>query len=344
MGKLQSSIHGIQVLGWDALRNMGRIRRINQETIRGYCTTRVMIALIDVGLIQALMEQPRVDLVAFAKSNGYELPTLQIMCDYLYAQRYLDRSGAEYWLDAGGKLLVDTALGAFDIMNAYRGVFDNMAPMVRGEKRYGVDIQRDSALVARGSGGVGRRFAFPLMAAEINRRGLTKVLDLGCGDAGFLGELCKSNPQITARGVDIAPEAVELGNQRLAQAGLSDRVQLFVGDIFNAPVLARQAGDVQVATSVYVIHEFQEQIVAALQRLREALPGVPLLLCEVIRHTPEELRAKPGAIMEILLFHELSNQRLYTRAEWREMFAAGGYSNVEENYLDFARTALFFVR
>lgn len=344
MSKLQSSMYGVRVLGWGALRNMGRIRRLNQGTIRGYYTTQAMIALIEVGLLQALMEQARVDVRAFAERNHYEYRTLQSLCDYLYAQKLLDRSGTEHWLDTDGKVLAEQMIGAFDLVHAYRDVFDNLAPMVRREKCYGADIQRDSKLVARGSGGVGRSFAFPLMAAEIERRGLTKVLDLGCGDATFLTALCKSHPQVSARGVDIAPEAIELGNRRLAEAGLSNRVQLFVGDIFDAPSLSRQAGDVQVATSVYVIHEFQDKIVTVLQRLREALPGVPLLFCEVIRHSPEELREKPGAIMEIQLFHELSNQRLYTRSEWREMFAAGGYSNVEETYLDFARTALFFAR
>lgn len=344
MSKLQSSMYGVRVLGWGALRNMGRIRRLNQGTIRGYYTTQAVIALIEVGLLQALMEQPRVDVRAFAERNRFEQRTLQSLCDYLYAQKILDRDGADHWLDADGKVLAEQMIGAFDLVHAYRAVFDNLAPMVRRQKCYGVDVQRDSKLVARGSGSVGRSFAFPLMAAEIERRGLMKVLDLGCGDATFLAEACKRVPHLSARGVDIAPEAIELGNQRLAKAGLSGRVQLFVGDIFDAPSLARQAGDVQVATSVYVIHEFQDKIVTLFQRLRQALPGVPLLFCEVIRHSPEELRAKPGAIMEIQLFHELSNQRLYTRAEWHEMMAAGGYTEVEETYLDFARTALFFAR
>lgn len=344
MNILQSRLYGIRVLGLDAVQDMGRIRRLNQSTIRGYYTTQVMIALIEVGLINALATQQRVDLRAFAEQHSLDLRTLQSLCDYLYAQKILNRQEQEHWLDADGVTLVESMAGAFDLVHAYRDLFDNLAPIARGEKRYGVDIQRDAALVARGSGGVGRRFAFPIMAAELARRGLTEVLDLGCGDGGFLISLCSSSPQICARGIDIAPEAIAQGKQRVAEAGLADRVQLFVGDIFDAPVLSHQAGEVQVATSVYVMHEFQDQIVTVLQRLREALPGVALLFCEVIRHTPEQLREKPGGVLEIQLFHELSNQRLFTREEWHAMFAAGGYHQVEETYLDFARTAIFFAR
>jgi hypothetical protein len=70
---------------------------------------------------------------------------------------------------------------------------------------------------------------------------------------------------------------------------------------------------------------------------------VPLIICEVIRHSPEELRRKPGGLMEIQLFHDLSNQSLMSRAEWQAVFQQANFQNIHEDYLDFARTAIYTV-
>ena len=118
-----------------------------------------------------------------------------------------------------------------------------------------------------------------------------KVLDLGCGDATFLTDLCERNSRVRAHGLDISPEAIAAWQRKLAQKNLQDRVQLLVGDVFKIDALAEQLRGIEAATSIYVLHEFltdsRDQILKLLRTFKSALPGVPLILCEVIRHTPE---------------------------------------------------------
>lgn len=89
---------------------------------------------------------------------------------------------------------------------------------MRKEKAYGRDVKRRSDFVAKGSGDMEKWIYFPLAVDFINKNGFKKVLDLGCGDATFLTNLCESNDEVTGYGIDIAPEAIvmeERGSNRL---------------------------------------------------------------------------------------------------------------------------------
>jgi cyclopropane fatty-acyl-phospholipid synthase-like methyltransferase len=332
-----------KVLGWRAILKSYQIRRMSNITLRGFYATRVIIALLNIQLFDELVKCKRVNLERFAARENLDLKMLQILCEYLFELKILRREGTEYALDADGELIAKSMDGVYYLVHAYEDVIHHLESLLRKEMTYGLDVQRRADLVAQGSGSVGQLLAFPMMYEEIRRNRFRHVLDLGCGDGSFLIGLCQSNAGVRGYGVDIAPEAIALGKQRVAEANLADRVQLFVGDILDLDAVANQWSTVDVATAVYVIHEFQNGIVDLLKRFRAILPGVPLMICEVIRHSPEELRKKPGGIMEIQLFHELSHQRLFTREEWHSMFEQAGYTSIQENYLAFMRTCIYTV-
>ncbi len=333
-----------RVLGWRSVLQAGRLRRIGAETVRGFYLTHTLNALLNVGLLDEMARQPAVDVDAFAAERGLDARLLRSLCDYLYALGFLERAPQGYALADNGRLVQGALSGAYHIVYAYEDIFHNLEALLRREKVYGVDVHRRAGFVARGSGAIGQMLAFPMMAEAIRRRRFQSILDLGCGDAAFLIDLCQREPAVRGVGLDIAPEAIALGRQRVAEQGLDGRIDLRLGDIAELATLRDELPAIDAATSVYVLHEFQDRIVEILQRLRMALPGTPLLVCEVIRHTPEELRRRPGNISEIQLFHELSNQRLLTRAEWRERFALAGFSRIDEDYLEPVRTCIYQVQ
>ena len=80
-----------------------------------------------------------------------------------------------------------------------------------------------------------------------------------------------------------------------------------------------------------------------MQGFRKAFPGVPLVVFEVVRPTPEELRKRPGMAVQYVMQHDLTHQKLVGREEWRALFAKAGFSKVEERHLAFSRTAMFTV-
>jgi 2-ketoarginine methyltransferase len=308
----------------------------------------VVIALFNVGLFDALRGEGTVDVEAFAADRKLDPDVLRTLCDYLYALKILRKQKERYALDSRGRFLVDVLSGLFYSAHAYEDVLHSLEPLLRQELRYGRDLHRKDEFAARGSGAGGRLFTFPLVIDLIERQGHRTVLDLACGDATFLIDACRRNPAVTAYGVDIAPQALERGRERARAEGLQNRIHLVAEDMFRAQSLAALIGRVDVVTSFYGFQEFlalgREKLLALLQAYREAFPGVTFIVCEIPRSSAEALRRRPGAILEYHLLHSLTHQRLATREEWREIWRDAGARQVEERYLDFARTSIYILR
>jgi ubiquinone/menaquinone biosynthesis C-methylase UbiE len=286
-----------------------------------------------------------VDVASFAKREGLDSSILQALCDYGYELGYLDRTDGGYTLSDDGAMVDHVLKGALLSVHAYGEIFANLEPLLRGQMAYGEDVHRRSKYVAIGSGYSAKLLAIPAVTKLLLEKHRTRILDLACGDAAFLINMCTSSPQFSGYGVDIAPEAIEAGNRMLAHLGLQERVHLVVADMFAMDTSFQDVGQVDATTCIYALHEFlsddNQRLLELLRKYRGRFPGVPLVVCEVIRHSPQELRQKPGGVMEIQLLHALSNQRLATRAEWHDIFRQAGFRSITENYMDFARTAVF---
>ncbi len=340
-----SQFHAVSTLGASQSAKLRKSKQLNAETIRGHYATQVLVALIDVGFMDELTSGKAVSAAAFAQREGLDESVLQALCDYAYELEYLDQSSGGYTLSDKGKLVDQVLKGALLSVLAYADIFANLEPLLRREKVYGQDVKRQSKYVAVGSGLSARLLAIPAVSKLLLDAKRTRILDLACGDAAFLINMCTSEPRFTGYGVDIAPEAIAEGNEALARYGLQGRVNLLVADMFAMDDSFPAAAKVDATTCIYALHEFlsddNQRLLELLRKYRSRFASVPLYVCEVIRHTPEELRNKPGGVMEIQLLHTLSNQRLATRAEWHDIFRRAGFGAVKETYMDFARTAVF---
>ncbi len=337
-----------RVLGVRHMMRLNRARRLGgDELIRGFFATPTLIALFNVGLFDELAAAGRVELESFAAQRGLRFEVLRPLCEYLYAMQVLDRSGDAYRPGSKGELVTEVLRGTLYSAAAYAPVFCNLEALLRGEKEYGAGVRRDTALAARGSGEAGKLFIFPIVREMVRSRRYGTVLDLGCGDATFLIGLCESNPSVKAYGVDISAEAIAEGARNVREHGLDGRVRLFAEDMFKVPAMAEKVPGVQAATAFFVMHEFmagqRERVVSFFDEFRRALPGVPLVICESAWHTPEELRKRPGPLMDFQMVHELSGQRPLSRAQWQELFREAGFSSVEEDYIGLARMVVYTV-
>jgi SAM-dependent methyltransferase len=344
---MRAFLHSVRVLGLRHMLKLQHARRLSQRTIRGHYTTRAIMALFEVGLLDALRAGGAVDLDDFAAAQGLDAEVLRFLCDYLYELRLLRRVGRRYTLDHQGVLLVETLRGSFDIVGAYDGVFSNLVPLLRREKIYGREVWRTPSLVASGSGEVGGLLAFPLVYDLIRRGSYTNVLDLGCGDGTFLIDICQRDATLHGYGVDLSPEAIAIGTRRIARGPLKHRIELLVADICALEPVRDQIARLDVATCIYVLHELlyrsETTALKLLGSFRASFPGVPLIVCEVIGHSSEVLRRHPGGLLEIQLFHKLSQQQLASRETWRALFSQAGFTNIREDYFGFARTAIYTV-
>ena len=335
-----------RVVGLRRMLRLNRARRLGWEgIISGFFTTRTMNALFNVGLFDELVEKGRVNIESFGMSRGLDTRILKALCDSLYSLGILKRDHLNYSLDSKGQLLVETARGWFDLIYGYEEILHLLEPLLRKEIEYGKDVTRRSEFVAQGSGQIESWLYFPMGIDIISKNGFKRVLDLGCGDATFLISLCNSSDTVTGYGVDISPEAIADAHQKLEKAHLQGRVHLFTEDIFKLERIADSLQGVDAATAFFVLHEFLftdgDRVVRFLRNFRELFPGVPLILFEAIRPTPEEMRKRPGAAIQYFLFHDLSKQKPVSREDWKELFSQAGFNSISERYLGFARTGIY---
>lgn len=331
MKKLKS---GYQ-LGWD-------------EMIRGNFATRTMQALLNVGFVDELLQKEWADPKEFAQKNNLDEHVLTSLCDAFYALRIFRKREQEYALDKKGRLLVEVLRGWFEVSYGYEEVFHRLEAQLSKKEVYGRDFYRRSDFVAKGSGEMENWLFFPLAEEIIVKNNYKRVLDLGCGDGTFLRKLCSANPGVTGLGIDLAPEAVELGRQRAAEKGLSERVTLFAEDISKIEKLPAPLRQLDVATIFFVLHELlytsEERVVQFLKDFIRLFPGVPLVVFEAIRPSIEQLRRRPGISIYYFLYHDLSNQKPADRDTWNRLFRLAGFTQIEERYLGFARSAIYTVR
>jgi SAM-dependent methyltransferase len=95
-------------------------------------------------------------------------------------------------------------------------------------------------------------FHFNALAASklVPQNGL--VLDLGSGSGGFATYFAEHRPDITIIGVDPSPRQVELGQRLLAEGGLTDRININLGEITDFS--QRIPSQVDMITSVMSLH------------------------------------------------------------------------------------------
>jgi phenylpyruvate C(3)-methyltransferase len=315
--------------------------------ISGFFTTRSLQALFNVGFFDEMKARGVVDADAFAAERGLDRRILVALCDSLYSLQMLKKDGPRYSLEAKGRLIADVARGWFEGLYGYEGIFHELESLLRKEKQFGRDLRRRSDFVARGTELMEKQIFFPLVAEVVRRNGAKSVLDLGCGEGTFLRSLCQSDPELRAYGVDVAPDAIEEGKELTRAAGLQDRVQLFVEDITRPEALSSHVEHIDMATGFFILHEVLfrgvDATVELLRSFRTAFPGVPLVVFEVLRPTPEQMRKRPGMAIQYVLQHEITHQRLAGLDEWKDLFRQAGFRRVEERLLHFSRTAMFTV-
>ena len=312
--------------------------------LRGYITFHALYALTEIGFMREIGEGP-VDVHEFAERTGGDTGALMAVA------RYLDGIGL-FWRDAAGRFYLDAEVSELDLATiemfyAYDAMFRDLAPLLRGSRRYGVDFERDARLDIRATAAICRGFSYPALIAEIRRHAPRLVVDLGCGSAEVLIALCREDPERRGIGVDISPAAIAHARRRVAEESLDDRIEIVPGDI-TAPetVLPQSVRDeVDLLFSAAVFHEFAFNGTGALTRVlcavREAFPGRHLLLSEALEQSDAELRGNPTSVLEHHLFHRLSRQGIASDAAWLPTFEHAGYAL--ERRVSIGKTAAIFV-
>lgn len=119
----------------------------------------------------------------------------------------------------------------------------------------------------------------PLVLSTVRRLKIRSLLDLGCGPATLLTELCSKDPTFQAWGIDQSREMCEVARTRVAEAGLGHRIRIINADARNLGTYLRprvRAG-IQALQSKGLLNELfghgDKRAVDYLRKLKRLFPG-----------------------------------------------------------------------
>ena len=118
------------------------------------------------------------------------------------------------------------------------------------------------------------------------------MVDIGGGDGGLLADVLAERPELRGVLVEL-PEAAERARERLAEAGVLDRVRIEAGSFFDH---MPADGDLYVLRRV--LHNWNDENVRqVLKRLRASMPAEARLLVleELLPAAPDASSASAGA-------------------------------------------------
>lgn len=151
-----------------------------------------------------------------------------------------------------------------------------------------------------------------------------RLLDLGGGHAKYAVGLCAAHPALRATVVDL-PDALAVGGQAVAQAGLEDRIALRAGD-YDEIDLGR---DHDTALLFNVVHgRTAEANRKLLARVAEALkPGGAVVLLEPDEHPDDPASDAFARVFSLNLFHGQGGQ-VYGAEEIESWLVGANFADV----------------
>lgn len=223
----------------------------------------------------------------------------------------------------GTMLTGDIALARLGFyLEAYGSVSRRAGDLLTGAATYGVDVVRDHGALGRYSGVISSTSYLPIVHEAMLRERATNLVDLGCGDGSLLIELCERHPELAGVGLDLAPAAIEIANERAERAGVADRVTFAVADAFDPATWPAATRSAEVICGVGVLHEkFRDgdaAVVALLDRFADMLDGDRMLLLG----EPELRYDNCANDSDFFLVHVLTRQGIpRDRDGWLAVFA-----------------------
>lgn len=244
------------------------------------------------------------------------------LLDYLVIRGVVtDRDGDVVPTERGRSLMSAVPMALLGYYHeSYSPVLRKGAGLLEGTLTYGKDVERDGEALGRHCEVLFRSFGTSVVMSMLDSMGARCLLDLGCGSGGLLMDACKQRPGLRAIGLDNSPEVVRYGKQRIAEAGLADRIELLEGDAFAPETWPEACAEADAILIAGTLHEHfrcgEQAVVDVLDRYADFLgdSGKGLILAE-----PELYRDNVDA--DFYLIHTFTRQGYPRRRDdWFKVF------------------------
>jgi SAM-dependent methyltransferase/N-acyl-L-homoserine lactone synthetase len=293
---------------------------------------RVVHSLHEIGLLRWAEANPRIDPAAAASTLGVEPEVLAQLLRFLSRLGLVRTEGLDYSFDKEVLESLQREMGFLQwLLGAYGPVLDGLTSLLRGRARYGAEVRRNDAIVAAASTTISREFTDTDLFEQLRMQGVESIADIGCGSALRLVEICRRFPYVRGTGVDLSADCCAVARANVAEAGLSDRIQIIqasASEWLNG-LRSREGATPDLVMCCAMFHDLAGKPGAAesfLRETKEALgPGRYLLIQDQNRLPDDEPEGRESWCVGFELIHHLMGQRLFTRREYENLFEGAGW-------------------
>ena len=128
-----------------------------------------------------------------------------------------------------------------------------------------------------------RKYTASLMRFDNTRR----FLDVATGTADIIIETLSAHPDVSAVGVDLVPELMDIGRQKLRRKGLEGSVELMEGNALELPF---EDASFDVSAIAFGIRNIRQRVHALSEMRRVVVPGGQVMVLELVFDCPVLVR------------------------------------------------------
>lgn len=298
------------------------------DLANGFRAAKFLMTASDLGIFEALADAPA-NLDVLAKRVGLTRRATRICADAMVAVGLLEREGDTYRNSAPAAAYLTGATSTdlrpflrFSDRMSYPA-WSNLTHALRhGPVTAQID-DLDPELQKIFSEGVEALNAAPAaaLAATDGFAGCRRLLDIGGGTGSWSIDVVRARPEMTATVFEL-PQVVGLARQRIAEQGLSDRIEVVAGDVTTAELPTGH----DCCLLANVVHCFSpednQQLLVKARRAVE--PGARLLLVDYWTD-PTHTEPAIAALMAGEFAVNIAHGDVYSLAEAQEWLAGTGW-------------------
>ncbi|MBI3998994.1 MAG: methyltransferase domain-containing protein [Candidatus Omnitrophica bacterium] len=270
--------------------------------------------------------------VTFSAEDFPSVTNKKILCD---AFHYLARIGLvmrreqrqSFELTELGRQILQRA-SSFYVPHSYHAYMENFYSQLINKNAVQPVVDRVENVI--GSGRTHLRY-FPFAISFLKRRiSFDMIVDVGCGDGGFLSAILKVVLGKAVVGIDSAPIAVQMTRENLRKLHPDREIHMICADAREVSNWGKKLEEIakqriMVLSLWFLIHEISQKepsrVIDFLNQIHDFFPDASLIICEIICHEDQVLarHSRESLMPEYLFFHDLSGQGVLSWADYQQI-------------------------
>lgn len=310
------------------MENSFQLKKKFVSYVRGYYFVNIFCDLIEMNII----DQKKLSINLNKLKNKSSRNKAIFALNYLVNLGILNFKNNHYIFTKIGKKHLERS-GILQIPFSYRDFISNTEGYILQDKN--IICRRTTNVI--GSGNVHKRKYFLPTIKKFNFNQYDYVVDLGCGDGTFIETLFKNKFRNIAIASDLSKEAINKSKKRLQSNNNVEYV------LSNALDYNKWSKNIKENKKVlvcfwFIIHEISNiektKLLSFLKGLRKK--KFDILICEINRLNEKKLQKELDTHLmpEYYYFHDISNQKLMSMKEFKNIFRKAKYKEVTKIYFD----------